>query len=129
MGPRDIDAGQAVVVERLERAKIAVPIGDLPGKLTTMLDEFHVRLYDRALRMRDSYTVEVTSREDLLGAYAGGRQALARGSWCGDAACEAEIKESTHGVTIRAIVDQATSGTCAGCGRPARHTVYWARAY
>jgi prolyl-tRNA synthetase len=109
--------------------KLAVPIDELPEKLTRMLDEFQARLFERALRMRDSYTVEVASREDLLAAYSDGRQALARGPWCGDEACEADIKEAAHGVTIRAIVDDSASGACAGCGRPAHHTVYWARAY
>ena len=79
--------------------------------------------------MRDSFTVEVAGREELLAAYAGGRQALARGPWCGEPSCEAEIKEATHGATIRVIVDDAARGACSWCGRPARHNVYWARAY
>jgi prolyl-tRNA synthetase len=129
LGPRDIDAGQAVVVDRLERNKVAVPIDEMPQRLPQMLDEFQVKLFQRALKMRQSYTIEVAGHEELVAAYADGRQALARGPWCGDPTCEAEIKEATHGVTIRAIVDEAASGACAWCGRPARHMVYWARAY
>jgi hypothetical protein len=79
--------------------------------------------------MRSSFTVEVADRDQLLAAYADGKQALARGNWCGDPGCEAEIKEATHGVTIRAIVDDPVTGACAGDGKPGKHTVYWARAY
>ena len=129
LGPRDIEAGQAVVVDRLERVKVAVPVDELPRRLGRMLDDFQVKLFDRAVRMRDSFTVEVAGREELLAAYAGGRQALARGPWCGEPSCEAEIKEATHGATIRVIVDDAARGACSWCGRPARHNVYWARAY
>jgi len=35
----------------------------------------------------------------------------------------------TRGVTIRSIVEDPASGNCAGCGKPAKHTVFWARAY
>jgi prolyl-tRNA synthetase len=129
LGPRDIESGQAVVVERINREKVAVPIGELPARLTEMLEQFHVRLFDRAVAMRESYTVNVSSRAELDAAYADGKQALARGPWCGDTSCEEEIKNATRGVTIRGIVKNEASGACAGCGRPGNHTVYWARAY
>jgi prolyl-tRNA synthetase len=129
IGPRDIAAGQATVVERIDRQKTAVPIGELAARLAETLVQFQVRLLERALAMRDSFTVEVESRAELDAAFADGKQALAHGSWCGDGACEAEVKEATHGATIRAIVANEASGVCAGCGRPGKHTVYWARAY
>ncbi|MEA2646136.1 MAG: prolyl-tRNA synthetase [Chloroflexota bacterium] len=130
IGPRDIEAGTAVVVDRLTREKTQVPIGELPGRLPALLDAFHARLLDRALALREYFTVEVSSRADLDAAF-DGRNALAHGPWCGDADCEAEIKDHTKGVTIRAIVEgeASTTGECAACGKPAKHTVYWARAY
>ena len=129
LGPRDIEAGQAMIVERINREKVAVPIGELSARLPEMLEQFHVRLFDRAAAMRESYAVHVTSRVDLEAAYADGKQALARGPWCGDAACEEEIKNATRGVTIRGVVLETASGGCAGCGQAAKRTVYWARAY
>src|SRR5258708_6017935 len=124
LGPRDIEAGQAVVVDRIDREKTPVPIGELPARLADMLERFHVRLFDRAVAIRDSFTVEVGSRADLDAAYADGKQALAHGPWCGDGECEAEIQATTHGVTIRGIVSNEASGPCAGCGKPGKHTVY-----
>jgi len=129
LGPRDIEAGQAMIVERIDREKVAVPIGDLPARLTEMLEQFHLRLFERAVAMRESFSVEVSTRAALEAAYADGKQALARGPWCGGASCEEEIKAATRGVTIRSIVEDPASGSCAGCGKPAKHTVFWARAY
>jgi len=118
-----------MIVERIDREKVAVPIGDLPARLTEMLEQFHVRLFERAVAMRESFSVEVSTRAALEAAYADGKQALARGPWCGGASCEEEIKAATRGVTIRSIVEDPASGSCAGCGKPAKHTVFWARAY
>jgi prolyl-tRNA synthetase len=131
LGPRDIEAGNAVVVDRLDRSKTEVPIAKLSARLPVMLNAFQTRLYNRALEIRQSYTVDVVSRADLDAAFVGGKNSLAHGPWCGDAACEAEIKDATRGVTIRTIGDgPVPDGTgCAGCGRPAQNMVYWARAY
>jgi prolyl-tRNA synthetase len=129
IGPRDLANGQAVVVERIGRGKQPERLSSLSKRLPDQLDLFHQRLFSRALDMRASFTVEVASRAELDAAYADGKQALARGSWCGDGACEAEIKETTHGASIRGIVANEASGACAGCGKPGTHTVYWARAY
>ena len=84
---------------------------------------FQARLFQRAIAIRESFTVEVRTRAELDAAFEGGRNALAHGPWCGDAACEAEIKDATRGVTIRAIEDAlpGADATCAACGRPAQH--------
>jgi prolyl-tRNA synthetase len=131
LGPRDIEAGRAVVVDRLDRTKVEVPLAELPTRLTEMLGAFQDRLFQRALEIRDSYTVEVASRSELEAAFADGRNALAHGPWCAGADCETEIKDATRGVTIRTIEDAAppAGASCAACGRPAEHMVYWARAY
>src|SRR5207253_3080115 len=53
--------------------------------------------------------------------------------WCGDAACEASIKEETK-ATIRVLPDEefrsAEAPThCLRCGRPATSEATWAKAY
>jgi prolyl-tRNA synthetase len=94
-----------------------------------MLTEFQARLFGRALRMREGYTVQVVEREELLAAFEGSRNSLAHGPWCGGEDCEAEVKDATRGATIRVITEEPTAGACAACGRPATSMVYWARAY
>ena len=129
LGPRDVEAGHAVVVDRLDREKHEVALEGIAARVEVMLTQFQARLLARALRTRDSYTVEVTTREELLVAFDGGRNAFARGPWCGEAACELDIKDVTRGVTIRILTEEAPAGACAGCGKPATAVAYWARAY
>lgn len=129
LGPRDVEAGHVVVVDRLDREKIQVPMDGVAERVHELLSAFQARLFGRALRIRDSYTVEVRSREELDAAFADGRNSLAHGPWCGEGACELEIKDATRGATIRVLTEEDVEGACAGCDRPARSFAWWARAY
>ena len=50
--------------------------------------------------------------------------------WCGDEACEDLVKEKT-GVGSRCIplAQEHLSDVCVCCGKPAKHMVYWGKAY
>ena len=50
--------------------------------------------------------------------------------WCGSEECESKVKELT-GVGSRCIpLDQEQiSDTCICCGKPAKHMLYWGKAY
>ena len=50
--------------------------------------------------------------------------------WCGDRACEDEIKEKMA-VTSRCMPfeQEQISDTCVCCGKPAKHMVLWGKAY
>jgi len=51
--------------------------------------------------------------------------------WCGDEACEDEIKAQTGGATSRCIPEdeEHLSDVCVCCGKPAKKMVYWGKAY
>ena len=54
-----------------------------------------------------------------------------RAMWCGDRECEDKLKE-TAGVTSRCIPlegEEQLSETCVCCGKPAKHMLYWGKAY
>ena len=50
--------------------------------------------------------------------------------WCGEEACEDAVKEQT-GVGSRCIPfeQEQLSDVCVCCGKPAKHMVYWGKAY
>ncbi|HEX3028958.1 MAG TPA: proline--tRNA ligase, partial [Clostridia bacterium] len=50
--------------------------------------------------------------------------------WCGDQACEDAVKEKTS-ATARCIPfeQEDKTGNCFCCGKPAKHLVYWGKAY
>ena len=53
-----------------------------------------------------------------------------RAMWCGDRECEDKLKELT-GVTSRCIPfdQEEISDKCVCCGKPAKHMLYWGKAY
>ncbi|MFN2463153.1 MAG: proline--tRNA ligase [Candidatus Dormibacteria bacterium] len=129
LGPRDIEAGSVVVVDRIEREKTQLPMDGIADRVASLLTEFQARLFARALRMRESYTVQVATRDELVAAFADSRNSLAHGTWCGRAECEADVKDVTPGATIRVLTGEAPAADCAACGGPGESSVYWARAY
>ena len=56
MGPRDIEANQAIVVRRDTREKITVAIDELAAKLPEILDTIQKDMLERARAHRDAHT-------------------------------------------------------------------------
>jgi len=130
LGPKDV-AKQAAVLARRDRpgreAKISVSMADLPATIERLLAEIQQSLHDKALAFRKSRTHDAKDYEDLKKAVEDG---FAFSSWCGNAACEAKIKEETR-ATMRCIpLDQdGAAGNCVACGKPATERAIFARAY
>jgi prolyl-tRNA synthetase len=133
IGPRDLAAGQAVLVARDTGEKTTVALDTLKPTLLRMLDEMQQRLLAAARERMARLTEDVGSWETLavrVAANAGWNRVW----WCGDAACEARVKAETK-ATIRCIpFDQPgdqrdRSGSCIACGRSAAEQVIMARAY
>jgi len=84
---------------------------------------------ERAREARDRMTHIVLSY-DQLKAQMEGDGGVAVCGWCGDGACEARVKEETK-ATIRLIPFQGGEGAgpCVVCGKEAKRTAYFARAY
>jgi prolyl-tRNA synthetase len=91
------------------------------------LAEIQQSLHDKALAFRKANTREAKTYAELKQAVESG---FALSFWCGDAACEAKIKEETR-ATMRCIpLEQAGgSGKCVYCGKAAREQAIFARAY
>jgi prolyl-tRNA synthetase len=86
-------------------------------------------MYDRALERRDrmTYTAKTLGEMKEIGDTKPG---FVKAMWCGDAACEAKIKE-VAGLSSRCVPfeQEHLSGVCACCGRPADKMVYWGKQY
>ena len=121
--------------------KAAYEVASLPVKASELLDAIQKNLYDRALAFRKENTKPVATREELLAFYgkdrgedagtAGALGGFAEGLWCGDAACEAQLKAETK-VTIRCLPldrQEGVHGSCCLCGKPAKHLAVFARNY
>ena len=58
MGPRDIEANQAILVRRDTREKITVSLDTLAEKITEILDTMQTEMLERARAHRDAHTYD-----------------------------------------------------------------------
>jgi len=130
IGPRDVEKRQVVLVRRDTGEKEFVGRDGLKAAVLDRLDAVQKALFDRALKFREDHTHDVDDYEKMKGALEEQIPGFIRTFWCGDAACEAKVKEDTR-ATIRAIpFDQPDSrGKCIACGRQGQHLVLFAKAY
>ncbi len=130
IGPKDIEAGQCVLVRRDNREKVVVKLEDLETAVPQMLKDVHDALYKKALENRERRTFACTSMEEIAVKLKENGDGFVKAMWCGDEACEDKVKEVT-GVGSRCIpFDQDNlSDRCVCCGKPAQHMVLWGKAY
>ncbi len=129
LGPRDLEAGQCVIVSRATREKKVVAIANIVEEINSAMDEVHAALYNRALKNREEHTYSATTLDELK-TKAKENSGFFKAMWCGDLDCEMRIKEEA-GLTSRCIPyeEEHLSDTCVCCGKPAKHMVYWGVAY
>jgi prolyl-tRNA synthetase len=95
-----------------------------------MLDDMQRALYERALKFRMENTFRAANWAELA-ARIEGPGGFVEAGWCGDAACEAKVKEETK-ATIRLLPLEKKSMdgvACAVCGKQASDIAVFARAY
>ena len=130
IGPRDIENNSCVLVSRVTREKTFVSLDNLEEAVAEALQKVHDELYQRALENRNSKTYVAHNREEFID-IAENKPGYIKAMWCGETACEEEIKDITGGVKSRCIpfVEEHLGDTCACCGKPAKHMVIWGRQY
>ena len=129
IGPKDIEAGQCVLVRRDNREKTFVKLEDLESEVARLLGEIHDSLYQKALANREANT-HVAHDMAEMHAVADGDNGFYKTMWCGSLECELKMKEEI-GVTSRCMpLEQEHLGdTCVCCGRPAHRMIIWGKAY
>ena len=129
LGPKDIEAGQCVLVRRDNREKTFVKLEDLESEVARLLGEIHDSLYQKALANREANT-HVAHDMAEMHAVADGGNGFYKTMWCGSLECELKMKEEI-GVTSRCMpLEQEHLGdTCVCCGRPAHRMIIWGKAY
>ena len=129
IGPKDIEANQAVIVRRDTREKIVVSLDSLSEKLTEVLDTMQHDMLERARAHRDAHTYDALTYDEFV-KIINEKPGFVRAMWCGDQACEDKVKEDTT-ATARCMPfkQEKISDVCVCCGKPAKAMVYWGKAY
>lgn len=131
IGPRDVEQSQVVLARRdLEgrERKRAVPLTEgIGATVQEALDAIQENLFQRALAFREEHTYDPDDYKTFREAVT---QGFAYSWWCGDAECEAQIKDETK-ATLRCIPleQEPGTGTCIRCGGQADERALFGRAY
>ncbi len=130
IGPKDIENNQCVIVTRHNREKTFVSLDELETVIPQKLEEVRNGIYNAALENRERRTYVCTALDEITKALEENGDGFIKAMWCGDEACEDKVKEIT-GVGSRCIPleQEQLADTCVCCGKPAKHMLYWGKAY
>ena len=126
VGPRDLADGKAMLFRRDTCEKELCPLEGLAERVAHLLDTVQKDMLEAARVRRDGRMTDADTVEELLDGVERGN--FVRAGWCGCRECEDEIKARTA-ATARVFAESNTHERCAVCGKPAKHTVIFARAY
>ncbi len=129
LGPRDLESDSVCLVKRVNGEKKVASIPEIEASIPSLLQEIHKDMYEKAKAHLDANITEVRDPEHLISVLNVG--GYAKMMWCGDAACEAKVKEITNGGTARCMPfdEKPFADTCPICGKKADKVVYFAKAY
>lgn len=129
LGPRDIENNCCVIARRDNGEKITVSLDELETKIPELLSAVRDGMYEKALARRDAMTYDAHNADEMKD-IADNKPGFIRAMWCGERECEDALKE-TVGVTSRCIPfnQENLSDKCVCCGKPAKHMLYWGKAY
>ena len=130
IGPRDIEEGNCIIASRWNGEKVTVSIDELEAAVAQKLDEAREGMFNKALENREKKTYSCENIDEIIAALEKNGDGFVKALWCGEEACEDEVKEKT-GVGSRCIplMQERIAGKCVCCGKPAQHMVYWGKAY
>lgn len=130
IGPKDIENNQCVIVTRHNREKTFVSLDKLEETVLQKLQEVRDGIYNSALENRERRTYICKNTDEIIKALEENGDGFVKAMWCGEEECEDKVKELT-GVGSRCIpIEQEhIADTCVCCGKPAKHMLYWGKAY
>lgn len=130
IGPKDIEKNQCVIVTRHNREKTFVSLDELETVIPQKLQEVRDGLYEAALENRERRTYACKTLDEITEALEKNGDGFIKAMWCGSEECESKVKELT-GVGSRCIPleQEHVADTCICCGKPAKHMLYWGKAY
>jgi prolyl-tRNA synthetase len=130
LGPKDLLAQQAVLVNRMEedktKKKTFIKLSTVVEETTTLLSIIQKALFDRAAARRASQWKQA----DKLSEFASlldANNCMYQVGWCGSEACELTLKEVKG--TIRCLVNENKHKTCFNCTSKSNRDILVAKCY
>ncbi len=129
IGPRDLESNSVVICRRDTGEKKPYPVDEIETVVDRLLEEIQTNLFERAKKFLVENTHDLDSYDEMKNIIAE-KNGFIKTFWCGEADCEARIKDETM-ATIRVIpFDQPKEmRPCIACGKPGAHQAIFAKAY
>jgi prolyl-tRNA synthetase len=129
IGPNEVEDREATLVHRPDGEKSVVDREGIAGTVGEHLDTVYAKLYAAAEENLEENVRSAGERSELLGTI-GRFGGYVRAPWCGDEACEAEIKDEIAAEIVMIPFDESPDGDdCAVCGEVATEPAYFAKSY
>ena len=121
-----MEAGKVILFRRDTLVKSECNLSEITDTVKALLDCVQRDMLEAARVRRDERIVKADSLDGILAGVEAGN--FVKAGWCGCRECEDKIKEKTA-ASSRVMLEELEDELCAVCGKPAKHTVYFARAY
>ncbi|MCR5451306.1 MAG: proline--tRNA ligase [Lachnospiraceae bacterium] len=129
IGPKDIEAGNCVIVRRDTREKTICPISDVASKVKELMGIMQSDMLAKAKAHLESHISDAHNYEEFKDAVEN-KPGFIRAMWCGDEECELKIKEDTTATSrCMPFEQESIDDKCVCCGKPAKKLVFWGKAY
>ena len=126
LGPRDIEAGKALIFRRDTCTKEEYPLEDIAETVKKLLHTVQKDMLEAARIRRDNRIVCADTLDGILDGVEKGN--FVKAGWCGCRECEDKVK-AYSAATARVFAEGETREKCAVCGKSSKHVIYFARAY
>jgi prolyl-tRNA synthetase len=138
IGPNEVADGEITAVHRPDGESVTLDRDDVTETIHDQFDEVFAKLYAAAEENLAENVREADSRNEILGTI-GQHGGYVKAPWCGDEACETEIKDQIAAEIVMipfegddekhhpAVLDGDCD--CAVCGEAAETTAYFAKSY
>lgn len=126
VGPRDIAQDQVVIADRVTGQKQTVSMTGLAEFVGDSLDRIQKDLFEKAKKRLQSQWHKGEKLADFA-AQLEANNGLYQSGWCGDTACEAQLKQ--HKATTRCLLNEKTLSSCFYCDKASITDLLIAKAY
>ncbi len=135
IGPNESADGEVTIVHRPDGETITADRDGIADTARDHLDQVYAKLYASAEETLEGEVRDAESRDEILGTI-GRHGGYVRAPWCGDEACETEIKDEIAAEIVMVPFEETDElhgtdheRTCAVCEDPANRTAYYAKSY
>ena len=129
IGPKDMEAGQCVIVRRDTREKTVCPISEVSAKVNELMKTMQADMLARATEYLNTHISDAHDYDEFK-KNVETKPGFVRAMWCGELDCELKIKEDTTASSrCMPFEQEQISDKCVCCGKPAKKLVFWGKAY